>query len=460
MTTDLAAWLEGLALAPIDDADMVAGRFLRHCRRHAGALRRARSARLDRIFASDRRELALVFQSLSETALVRRSALADPEGHLARLWERAHDLASGDHEAARALVARIAAEAIDDACGELFAECFRRRGRWVLAPGEPYPPVVPDLVRVFGRQLITSPASRGDDDVDRTPRLALVPDSGGLEIEISFAHYHELTPAAAESMIAVIWPVAEPAAELEWDTATTPVPSFFGVRPRHPEVIAARAAQLLDEAASRGADIAILPELSLDNGILERLRRHLRSRGWPFRLVCAGTVHTVVEGERRNAATLILPGGSEIQHFKFNPFSSPQTGEEGIATTPARISLHVAADERGRPGWSYTALVCKDLLSGFARDVLSDLRPSLLLVPAWSGKTIAFELDIHGLLSATQSSVVLANQADLAESGDASVAVMARPTRVDTVALVRRNEIHPPQCLVFRLGDGRRDDGS
>jgi len=455
---DLAAWLEGLALAAIDDADLVAGRFLRHCRRSAAALRRARSARLDRVLAVDRRELALALQPVAETGLVRRAALAHPDGALALLWGRAHGLAAGDDDAARALVARMAAEALDDACGELFAEGFRRRARWLIAPGEPYPPVAADLVRVFGKQLITHPSARGDDDVDRTPRLALAPDSGGLEVEINFEHLHLLQAPAADSVLAVILPIAEPTSELTWDQVAAPVRSFFHVRPRQPDVVMARATQLLDEAARRGADIAILPELSLDAAGLDHLRAHLRARGWPFRLVCAGSVHTTIDGHPRNAATLILPGGHEIQHHKFNPFSSPLVGEEAIATTPARIGLHVAADDRGRPGWSYTLLICKDLLSRFARDVLAELRPGLVLVPAWSGKTIAFELDIHGLLSATQSAVVLANQVDLAEAAEASVVVMGRPTRVDTVAIVRRNEANPPQCLAFRLNDGRRLD--
>lgn len=456
--TDLAGWLEGLSLASFDDADVVAGRFLRHCRRHAAALRRGRSLRLDRTLGPERRDLATAFQSLSETALVRRAALADRSGALAQLWNRAHELAPADGDAARALVARLAAEAIDDACGEQFAECFRRRGRWLLAPGEPYPPVVPDLTRVFGRPLITHPASRGDDDVDRTPRLALAPDSGGVEVEVSYANLHLLTPPSGDSIVAVLLPIADPAAELVWDRVPAAVTSFFGVGPRRPDDVTARVLQLLDEAAARGADIAILPELSLDASGLEAVRHHQRARGWPFRVLCAGSIHDVVDGQRRNVATLILPGGREIRHFKFNPFTSPMVGEEAIATTPARVGVHVAADEHGRPAWSYTVLICKDLLSRFTRDVIGDLRPGLVLVPAWSGKTTAFELDIQGLVSATQSSVVLANQVDRVEADDPSVVVVARPTRVETVTVVRRADAKPPQCLTFRLNDGRRGD--
>ena len=155
MNLELAAWLEGLSLAPLEDADVVAGRFLRHCRRPAAALRRARSLRLERTLSPERADLVIALQSLAETGLVRRSALAEAKGAFAELWRRAHVVAGNDLDAAHVVVARLAAEAIDDACGELFAEMFRRRGRWLLAPGEPYPPVVPDLASIFVRPLIT-----------------------------------------------------------------------------------------------------------------------------------------------------------------------------------------------------------------------------------------------------------------------------------------------------------------
>ena len=141
MSDPLPEWLEALGLDPIDDADLVAGRFLRHCRHHAAALRRARSARLDRVLGAERRALAAELADVGETALVRRARLA---AALAPVWTRAHGLSPGDADAARAQIARLAADALDDACGELFAESFRRRGRWLLAPGEPYPPLAPD----------------------------------------------------------------------------------------------------------------------------------------------------------------------------------------------------------------------------------------------------------------------------------------------------------------------------
>ena len=235
-----------------------------------------------------------------------------------------------------------------------------------------------------------------------------------------------------------------------------PVRSFFGVRPRDPAGTAARACALLDQAAAHGADIAVLPELCLDPAGLDVVRDHLAARGWPIALVCPGSVHVVDDGAPRNLATIIMRGGAEVHHAKFNPFSSPIAGEEAIATTPARISVHVAADRHGRPAWSYALLVCKDLLSRFALDVLAALRPTLVLLPAWSGKTTAFELDIHGLIGATQASVVMANQADPGDEDGASVVVVARPTRTETVAVIRRGEASPPQCFVFRLADGER----
>ena len=455
MSDDLASWLEGFGLDPIDDVDQVAGRFLRHCRRQAAALRRARSARVDRALFADRRALAAELADVADTALLRTARLADPAGALASAWDRAHRLLPDDPVAARAQVARTAAEALDDVCGELYAECFRRRGRWLLAPGEPYPPHAPDLVKLFGRELITHPASRGDDDVDRTPRLALAPDSGGLEVEISFANVHALTPPTADAKVAVLLPLATPTAELTWDDVPgAPVRSFFNVRPRDPAGVADRVCALLDEAVARGASIAVLPELCLDVAGVERVRLHLAARGWPLELVAAGSVHTWRDGAPVNLATVILRGGAEVTHAKFNPFTSPILGEEAIATTPARVSVHVVADDRGRPAWSYALLICKDLLSRFARDALAELRPGLILVPAWSGKTTSFELDIHGLIGATQSAVVLANQADPGDEDGASVVVVARPTRTETVTVLRRGEVKPPQCLVFHLATG------
>ena len=41
----------------------------------------------------------------------------------------------------------------------------------------------------------------------------------------------------------------------------------------------------------------------------------------------------------------------------------------------------------------------------------------------------------------------------MAEDG-ASVVVVARPTRTETVTVLRRGEVKPPQCLVFHLATG------
>src|SRR5262249_28040417 len=83
----------------------------------------------DRLMFGERRAFASELADVAETGLVRRARLADGRGALAVAWARAHALADEDDEAARAQVARLAAEALDDACGELFAEGFRRRGR-------------------------------------------------------------------------------------------------------------------------------------------------------------------------------------------------------------------------------------------------------------------------------------------------------------------------------------------
>ena len=147
-------------------------------------------------------------------------------------------------------------------------------------------------MRVFGKELITHPAARGDEDVDRTARLALAPDSGGLEVEVSFAHVHELAPPAPDAKIAVILPIAAPSRELVWDDVPGPARAFFGVRPRDSAAVAARACALLDDAAARGATIAVLPELCLDEPALAAVRAHQAARGWPFDVVAAGSVHT------------------------------------------------------------------------------------------------------------------------------------------------------------------------
>jgi hypothetical protein len=448
LVKDVDAWIEAaLGREPLE-LDRAAGRLLRICRDGATSLREARSAQLDRTLAG---AVSALTAWLGERV---KSDWIDPAqlgAALGDVWRIAamHEAGLGT-AATRVVVARVLAEALDDACGHRYASIFRRRGEWRVAPGEPFPVVQPDLRRLFDAPLVTLP-DRREAPIDRTRRLALAPAADGIELAVDLSQAALVMPPPPDAKIGAALPIAAPTRELDWTTTTSrrANPVFHDVRPVAPTDVAARVEHLMVEACARGLSIVVFPELSIDDHALARLRLVLDRVASPP-LVLAGSRHVHAGGALRNVATLITHGG-DAHHAKFNPYFAGEQLED-IALVPAEVRAHGLADLAGRLVFSTVMVICKDFLAPGAQHVLEALRATLVLVPAWSQKTAIFESDAVGLTGKTQSIVLIANQADPGGPGeDPAVLILTRPVPQLSPVIVRRSEVSPPDLVVASL---------
>ncbi|MCB9559968.1 MAG: hypothetical protein H6709_05790 [Kofleriaceae bacterium] len=443
---DLAQWIDEILGADAIEIDRAAAALLRVCRDHAAALREARSAGVDRALAEAGATLAgwIGDHVAGEWLWPEAFAVA-----VVGVWRVAHAELGG--VAARVAAARAIAEALDDAVGHRYAALFRKRRRWQIDPGEPFPVVQPDLRRLFAGALITLP-DRRETPIDRTRRLALAPAvNDGVGLALDLAGEVMAAPPAPGAELAAALPIASPSRQLRWHQRLDPRPAFGDVQPVAPGELATEVERLAADAAARGVAVLVFPELSVDDHALGRLRGALAAAASRPLLVVAGSRHAEVDGVRRNVATLLAPY-AEATHAKFNPFFAGELVED-VAIAPAEVRAHATCDAWGRLGFSVVVLVCKDFLAPGAQHALEALRASLVVVPAWSEKTAVFESDARGLSGKTQSIVVVVNQAEPRDGGgggdgddDPVVLLVARPT-LQVPTIVRRSEVAPP-CLV------------
>jgi hypothetical protein len=269
----LPAWLRGLGPPGPLDVDELCACFLRACRRQASALREARSAGLDRSLAGWRATLADAFRTVLRTPVATLDDLGQRTA-LDVLWTRLHEGLPERPDIAAVLVARVCADALDEAVGHRFADCFRRRALWRLAPGDPFPVAEPPLRDVFGRHLTTHPDVR-DLPIDRTSRLALAPHADGVELVVDLDA--PLRVPGEDAVVAACLPIAAPARELAFD----PDPErgqFFGVRPRDEAALVASCESLVREALAAGAGLIVFPELIVPDAALDAIERAVAGR--------------------------------------------------------------------------------------------------------------------------------------------------------------------------------------
>ncbi len=451
MGTTLSAWLAGLGPPGPLDVDQLCASLLRVCRRQAAALREARSAGLDRSLAGWRATLADAFRTVLRTPVATLGGLGTRTS-LEVLWERLHAGLPERPDIAEVLVARVCADAVDEAVGHRFVDCYRRRRQWRLSPGDPFPVAEPPLRDIFGRHLTTHPDVR-DLPIDRTARLALAPYADGVELVVDLDA--PLSVPGESAVIAACLPHAAPARELAFD----PDPErgqFFAVRPRDQTTAVAAARDLTIEALAAGVSLIIFPELSVTAAGLDAIEGVVAGRDV---VVVAGSRHVVVDGAPRNVAT-VLAGGERWSSAKFNPFVLGDL-VEGIASAPAQVVVRGAIDGAGRYAWSLAVLVCKDFLSPGAHQALVAARPALIVVPSLTERTAVFEADAVGLTGATQATCIVVNQVDAAITSDGiprpfgpegpAVVIVTRPVPWALSEVVRRAEVAPPACVVMRL---------
>lgn len=438
------------------EIDQLAAILLRFCREHAEGLRRAYDdSQICEVMYQESENVERWFIKNLEEDWLDEDELVWIFGLLRRAARNIHQVATS--EQAAVVSARAMADALDRAHGRRFAGLFRGRGRTRIEAGEPIPIPHPPLKALFAKNLGTNPQRLGP-QLDELRWLRLMPDvARGHRIILDFQHDNLLADLPPDAPIAVLLPCD--LSDLQSDRSLDPSPRFFRVRPRDIERQKRVVLELLERAANAEARIALLPELTLDESILEAVAEWHGRTAHQLSIIVCGSVHCEREGKRRNVSTILMPNGTRVEHFKFNPFylhlpaegdAPPANYREDIVTTPSEISIHMCAD------WSFSTLICKDFLEPGVGRILEDTRVRLVLVPACSPKTTVFA-QIAGMLAArAQAVVVIANLANDVEHGPAS-AIVARPTRRETVEQVWREDIQIPDLLCFELAGKLRD---
>jgi predicted amidohydrolase len=412
--------------------DLVAA-LLRFCAAHHDELRAELWER-----AAQRRHAAACADAAALLARSGSLVTADPHAPLS-LTETIDPVVGG----ALAAIARDAigvhavATALDEHAHPAF---FGRYDRVAtrLRPGDPFPVPWPRAApELFGRHLTAHP-ERQDDRVDHTEHLRLLADDHGFYVVLDGRV--SLPEPRAGRILAALVPDAVLPVDAGYTWRTDAAAQRFGdVAPRDPEARWRAIEDGLARADRAGAWAVVLPELSVTEELAERVRAWIAGAAH-VAIVAAGSYHGRAGGVRRNLAPIVARDGAARRHAKVFPFERDGLTED---IRPGR-RITVWASRR----WSFTVVVCRDLLSTRVVPLLEDLRVRFVLAPSFSPRTAEMEAIARYLAVRTQGAVVAANAPHA--PGDA-VAWIAQPL-IDGVEVALRRDDGGLHLVLFALG--------
>lgn len=238
-------------------------------------------------------------------------------------------------------------------------------------------------------------------------RLWRHPDGARISAELDYSSRELLADATWQPsrdggplpVVATIHPYAD-WRELTYDRGDG---AFFRVRPKSPDK-----RRILEQlAACDAADIALLPELSLDHP--EALAADLAADPAAYpRIVVAGSAHaTDAEGARRNVSVTYLDGvpvlhARKIHPMVYRPKGSPSLRED-LTEDPAVIRCLCSETTR------LAVVICADLNDEEIPLLLQQLGVNLLLVPTLTPHEGCFSGAVASLASYCQGVSVIVN---------------------------------------------------
>ena len=354
----------------------------------------------------------------------------------ARLVAFADRLVAATDRLPPALVALSAARFLETTHRSLFIHYFRDCDREV-APGEPWP-ITESPAPHYRPRAIGNPEHRGRAG-ERGEWLTLVPAStAGLKIHLRWVGPW-LSPLVLGRKVA-IGVVSHDAHEFDFDPiAPGGAPRFYGLRPRDADYWS-RIDAVVGHAAEVGADVLLLPELSLTEALHARLVADPRLAAFP--LVLAGSRHTPRVGDEpgQNVATLLAHGKVIAEHAKLSDFFLPRTMPPCYEHIRPGDGIVVLVSERA----SAVVLICKDAMRADWQDLVAHLAPRLLLIPAMSNEFGDFKTFAERMARDPQAHTFFAN------IGPAQ-AILGRPSREDPVII---NSREVGRCIIYEVGRG------
>ena len=335
-----------------------------------------------------------------------------------------------------ALVALSAARWLEATHRSLFIHYFRDHDREV-APGEPWP-ITESPAAHYRPRAVGNPEHRGRAG-DRGEWLTLVPDStAGLKVHLRWVGPW-LSPMVRGRKVA-IGVVSHDPHEFDFDPITPGgAPRFYGLRPRALDYWE-RIDAVVEHAAEVGADVLVLPELSLTEELHARLLADPRLAA--FSLVLAGSRHTARVGDEpgRNVATLLAHGKVIAEHAKLSDFFLPRTMPPCYEHIRPGESIVVLLSERA----SAVVLICKDAMRADWQNLVAHLAPRLLLIPSMSNEFGDFATFAERMARDPQAHTFFANIGP-------EQAILGRPSREDPVII---NSREVGRCIVYEIGQG------
>lgn len=361
--------------------------------------------------------------------------------------------------------AKALALALDNIVGHRLSRSFRNQ-RLELAPGDAVPISQPRLKEIFGEDLSPHPKSSAELP-DRIPHLGLLSeDLGDFRIILD-------SRAADQS---------SPLLDLQNQILATGVPNgseeefrlhvygdsdldrFFRYGPKDSASQRELLIRLLRRAAEEGASILVFPELCADGDCIAALTEAFHGAPASLRLLVAGSHHIQTSEEMRNECVALLRGYNRpLTHSKFAPYvlreskQEPEAGKEG----PQRLEVREGLSPSRRAltlfltdDWSFTLLVCKDLLDPDVDRLLKSLGTSLLFVPALTDTIGQFKTYTAALAHANQAIVVVANNPIFSSKGKRVHSIFSVPRRSKKNQKVARARARvPPGVWCYRLSD-------
>lgn len=206
--------------------------------------------------------------------------------------------------------------------------------------------------------------------------------------------------------------------------------------------------ELLQQAREAGVSVAVLPELSVDEDIVDSLATEW-AEATDLAILVAGSAH-VADGDRRvNRATVLLPGvGAAWHHDKTAVFEDREGKREPIDPSEPCITLGCGYQVR------IATLICKDALVADIFRLVADLGVHLLAVPAMSDRLGDFSSAAHELIARAQGATLVANNPRLWRGVNVEHALIGQPVRDVEPRDVPRRSSGAPDLAIARLGSG------
>ena len=265
--------------------------------------------------------------------------------------------------------------------------------------------------------------------------------SDGIRVEVNgeYPRIIDLLAAATPLEAAVLLP-NESWAEL------TEAPGRMG--PADSVMQQAIVTELLRHASELGVSVAVLPELSVDEDIVESLATDW-AEATDRPILFAGSAHLADVNRRVNRTTVLLPGvGPAWHHDKTTVFENRDGKREPIDPGEPSITLGCGYQVR------IATLICKDALGTDMYRLVADLGVHLLAVPAMSDRLGDFSAVAHELVARSQGATVVANNPRLWRGADVEHALLGQPVRETGARVTDRRSAGAPDIAIARLGSG------